>query len=236
MANQRRKRARNEDATPTRVFRPKRIQAKSQGQQDLLDAIDGNDLTFGLGPAGAGKTIIAVAKAVEALESGEVNRIILVRPCLGLGRTSGFLPGTLEEKVSPFLRPLLDELENFYTAAQIQQKVADKTIELTSLEFIRGRTFKHAFVILDEAQNATYDEIKAFLTRLGQGSKYVITGDVTKGESGRLAQSDLPRDEQGALEHYADRLGDIVGVGVVTLKTVDVVRHPLVRLFLERGL
>jgi phosphate starvation-inducible protein PhoH len=182
-------------------------------------------------------THVAVAKAVECLVAGDVNKIVLIRPCLGLGRTGGYLPGSLEEKMGPYLRPLLDELENFFpTKDDIARQIRDGKIELTSLEFIRGRTFKHAFVILDEAQNATYDEMKAFLTRLGEGSLYVITGDLTKSADGRLAQSDLRVDEQGALEHYADRLGDIVGVEVATLTTVDVVRHPLVRLFLERGL
>lgn len=218
------------------VLRPRRVRAKSQGQQDLIDAIDDNDVTFGVGPAGSGKSHVAIAKGVECLVAGDVNKLVLIRPCLGLGRTSGFLPGSLEEKMSPYLRPLLDELENFYKKAEIRQMIEEGKVELTSLEFIRGRTFKHSYVILDEAQNCTYDEIKAFLTRLGESSIYVITGDTSKCDDGRLAQSDLHPGEQGALEYYMKRFGNIVGVGVAELSTVDVVRHPLVRLFLERGL
>jgi phosphate starvation-inducible PhoH-like protein len=208
----------------------------SEGQEALIDAINANDVVFGVGPPGSGKTRIAVAKAVEALDSGKVNRIVLVRPCLGLGRTSGFLPGTLEAKVSPYLRPLLDELKEFYGKPELTKKIADEVIELASLEFIRGRTFKHSFVILDEAQNATRAELKSFQTRLGEGSIYVITGDISKDEHGHLEQSDLHPSEQGSLEYYLERFGDIEGVGVARMGVVDCVRHPLVRKFLEVGL
>lgn len=218
-----------------KLFHPSRVKAKSENQQDLLDAIDDNDIVFGHGPAGSGKTFLAVAKAVEALQNGDVSKIVLLRPTIGVGRTSGFLPGTLHEKVLPYLRPLMDELGNFFTGQQLRKLIEDQVIELDSLEYVRGRTHKHSFVILDEAQNATRGDFEVFLTRLGEGSKFVITGDLTKKADGTLKQCDLQAGEQGAFEHFAGKF-DLDGIETVELTIVDIVRHPLVRKMLEQGL
>lgn len=215
---------------------PSRFRPRTAGQRDLLEAIDDHDIVYGLGPAGSGKTAACVAKAVEALKAGDVLRLILMRPTIEAGPTLGFLPGTLEEKVSPYLRPLLDELGNHYAAKDLKKLLEDGTIELTSLGLCRGRTFKHAVVILDEAQNATFSDFDLFLTRLGEGSQYLITGDVSRREDGSLKQCDLPRHEQGALEKNAARFLHIEGIAAVTLTAADIVRHPLVRKMVEAGL
>lgn len=218
-----------------KLFNPSKVQPKTENQRAYMESIDRNDITFGLGPAGSGKTYLAVAKGVEAFQNEEVQRLVFIRPCLGVGRTSGFLPGDLEAKVSHYLRPILDELRSFYTPEQIRKLIDAESFELTSLEYARGRSLKHSFVILDEAQNATRDECWTFLTRLGEGSKYVITGDISRKGDGTLAQSDLHPQDQGALEAFADRFGDIPGIATVTMNQVDIVRHPLVRAIVERG-
>lgn len=227
---------RTEPGSASKLFQPSKIRPKSEGQRQLIDAIDDATIVFAAGPAGSGKTYLAVAKACEMLSSGDIDGIVLLRPCIGVGATTGFLPGDLAAKVSVYLRPLLDELRNFHAAATLRELIEAGTIELTSLEYARGRTFKRKVVILDEAQNATRDDFRVFLTRLGEGSKYLITGDLSRNDDGSLTQCDLRRSEQGSFEDYSERFADLPGIANVRLCTLDIVRHPLVRLMVEAGL
>ncbi|MGZ6045580.1 MAG: PhoH family protein [Isosphaeraceae bacterium] len=220
--------AETEQAPASKLFRPSKIRPKSDGQSALITAIDHSTIVFADGPAGSGKTYLAVAKASEMLQNNDIDGIVLLRPCIGVGSTTGFLPGDLIAKVSVYLRPLLDELRNFHTAASLRELIEAGTIELTSLEYARGRTFKGKCVILDEAQNATRDDFRVFLTRLGEGSKYLITGD--------LSQSDLRSGDQGSFRHYAELFRHLPGVASIHLEVVDIVRHPLVRMMIEAGL
>lgn len=197
------------------------IAPKTPAQKDYIDAIRAHDVVFGLGPAGTGKTYLAVAMAVAALQKKEVKRIILTRPAVEAGERLGFLPGDLAEKVSPYLRPLYDAMQEMMDANRFAERVAGNVIEVAPLAFMRGRTLNDAFVILDEAQNTTRPQMKMFLTRIGFGSKAVITGD--------LSQTDLDRGVSSGLEQAVRILSDVPGIAMCRFSGSDVVRHPLVR-------
>ncbi len=199
--------------------RGKTIRAKTVGQRAYIDAIDANTVVFGIGPAGTGKTYLAMAKAVQALQRKEVSRIILTRPAVEAGERLGFLPGTLSDKIDPYLRPLFDALHEMLDPEAVPKLIAAGTIEVAPLAYMRGRTLNDAFIILDEAQNSTQEQLKMFLTRLGFNSKMVITGDST--------QIDLPRGVSG-LKNAESILGQVEGVAFVELESDDVVRHELV--------
>jgi len=197
------------------------IQAKSNGQRDYLQAIARNDIVIGVGPAGTGKTYLAVAAAVDALARKRVRRIVLARPAVEAGESLGFLPGDLQEKVDPYLRPLYDALEDMMPRDRVQKAIETRTIEIAPLAYMRGRTLSEAFVILDEAQNATGMQMKMFLTRLGVNSRAVITGDKT--------QIDLANREDSGLLQVERILPGIEGIAFCYLAEGDVVRHRLVR-------
>ncbi|MDD3311493.1 PhoH family protein [Pseudodesulfovibrio sp.] len=196
------------------------VSPKSLNQRHYLDAIREHDLTFGIGPAGTGKTYLAVAMAVGALIRREVKRIVLTRPAVEAGEKLGFLPGDLAEKINPYLRPLYDALHDMLDFAKVQEYQENGVIEVAPLAFMRGRTLNDAFIILDEAQNTTPEQMKMFLTRLGFGSRAVVTGDVT--------QVDLPSNARSGLLHAREILAGVKGVRFVTFDEQDVVRHPLV--------
>jgi phosphate starvation-inducible PhoH-like protein len=197
------------------------IAPKTQGQRDYVQAISTTDIVIGIGPAGTGKTYLAVAKAVESMARKRVKRIILARPAVEAGESLGFLPGDLQAKVDPYLRPLYDALEDMMPAERVQKALEQRTIEIAPLAYMRGRTLNDAFIILDEAQNATGAQMKMFLTRLGVNSKVVVTGDKT--------QVDLPRREDSGLIQIERILPGIDGIAFCYLSDVDVVRHRLVR-------
>ncbi|MGB0749464.1 MAG: PhoH family protein, partial [Magnetospiraceae bacterium] len=199
----------------------KHISPRSANQADYLRRIDTHDLVFAAGPAGSGKTYLAVAKAVERLNEKRVERIILSRPAVEAGEQLGFLPGDMREKVDPYLRPLYDALYDMMPEGQVTEDLEKGRIEVAPLAFMRGRTLANAFVILDEAQNTTAVQMKMLLTRLGENSCMVITGD--------LSQVDLPRGTRSGLRDALETLDGVDGVAVVTLQAEDVVRHPLVR-------
>lgn len=203
----------------------KSIRIKTLGQRQYVMAIRKNDLVFGIGPAGTGKTYLAVVMAVNALKNGHVNKIILTRPAVEAGESLGFLPGDLKEKVDPYLRPLYDALNDVLGAEHTQRLIERGTIEIAPLAYMRGRTLDDAFVILDEAQNTTHAQMKMFLTRLGFGSKMVITGDQT--------QVDLPKGAKSGLIVAEEILMNVKGVSFVFLEQSDVVRHPLVARIIE---
>nr|WP_106780001.1 PhoH family protein [Lysinibacillus timonensis] len=196
------------------------IRAKTIGQREYIKAIRHRDLVFGIGPAGTGKTYLAVVMATQALKNGHVKRIILTRPAVEAGESLGFLPGDLKEKVDPYLRPLYDALHDIYGAEQTQRLIERGTIEIAPLAYMRGRTLDDAFVILDEAQNTTHAQMKMFLTRLGFGSKMVITGD--------KSQIDLPKNTESGLIVAERTLKYVKDIHFQTLEAGDVVRHPLV--------
>jgi len=196
------------------------ISPKTEGQKAYVNIVQKNDVVFSIGPAGTGKTFIAVAFAVAALENHEVDRIILSRPAVEAGESLGFLPGDLKEKVDPYLAPLYDSLRTLFAENKLSQLLEQKTIEVVPLAYMRGRTLDSAYMILDEAQNATVMQMKMFLTRLGIGSRAIITGDVT--------QIDLQRRSDSGLVQVAGILKDVEGIGFVMLDQNDVVRHPLV--------
>jgi phosphate starvation-inducible PhoH-like protein len=200
--------------------RGRTIRPKTLNQKRYVDAIDINTVIFGIGPAGTGKTYLAMAKAVQALQTKQVNRIILTRPAVEAGERLGFLPGSLSDKIDPYLRPLYDALHDMVDPESIPRLMAAGTIEVAPLAYMRGRTLNDAFVILDEAQNTTAEQMKMFLTRLGFGSKMVVTGDVT--------QVDLPGGAQSGLRIVRDILGGIDDVHFAELTSSDVVRHRLV--------
>jgi phosphate starvation-inducible protein PhoH and related proteins len=201
------------------------IRIKTLGQRQYIMAIRQNDLVFGVGPAGTGKTYLAVVMAVNALKNGQVNKIILTRPAVEAGESLGFLPGDLKEKVDPYLRPLYDALNDILGAEHTQRLIERGTIEIAPLAYMRGRTLDDAFVILDEAQNTTHAQMKMFLTRLGFGSKMVITGDQT--------QIDLPKGAKSGLIAAEKILLGVNGISFVFLEQSDVVRHPLVGRIIE---
>lgn len=204
----------------TRDYNGKPIRVKNVGQNNYVNAVKRNDIVFGVGPAGTGKTFLAVAMAVAALRKGEVKRILLTRPAVEAGENLGFLPGDLKEKVDPYLRPLYDSLYTILGVEHTGRLMEREIIEVAPLAYMRGRTLDDAFVILDEAQNTTSQQMKMFLTRLGFGSKMIINGDVT--------QIDLPRGTRSGLIHSTKILNNVSGVGVIQFSTTDVIRHPLV--------
>ncbi|HMX94871.1 MAG TPA: PhoH family protein, partial [Elusimicrobiota bacterium] len=197
------------------------IRPQTPSQQAYVKAIRDNDMVFGVGPAGTGKTYLAVACAIAALESGRVNRIVLTRPVVEAGEKLGFLPGDFYEKVHPYLKPLYDAFHNMVGADRFRQLREDETIEIIPLAYMRGRTLDEAFAILDEAQNTTPEQMKMFLTRMGNGSRMVITGDVT--------QIDLDKKLTSGLVQIQDVLRGVEGIDFVRFSEVDVVRHPLVK-------
>jgi phosphate starvation-inducible protein PhoH and related proteins len=197
------------------------IAAKSEGQREYLEAIEKNDIVVGIGPAGTGKTYLAVATAIDALFKKRVKRIVLARPAVEAGENLGFLPGDLQEKVDPYLRPLYDAIEDMMPPERMRRALETRTIEIAPLAYMRGRTLHDAFIILDEAQNATTAQMKMFLTRMGLNSRAVITGDKT--------QIDLPRREDSGLLEVEQVLKGIDGIAFVYMKPADVIRHRLVR-------
>jgi len=197
------------------------IRGRGDNQRQYLDNIRASDLTFGIGPAGTGKTYLAVASAVEALQAGDVRRIVLVRPAVEAGERLGFLPGDLAQKVDPYLRPMYDALYEMMGFDRVARSVERQVIEVAPLAFMRGRSLNDSFIILDEAQNTTVEQMKMFLTRLGFGSKAVVTGDIT--------QVDLPRQQRSGLRHAIEVLRGVDGVSFTFFNARDVVRHPLVQ-------
>ncbi len=201
------------------------IKPKSDNQRKLVDAAYKNDLVFALGPAGTGKTYIAVALAVRALKNREVKRIIITRPAVEAGEHLGFLPGDLQEKLDPYLRPIYDALSDMVPSEKLKFYQETRVIEIAPLAYMRGRTLHDAFVLLDEAQNTTAEQIKMFLTRMGPNSKVIITGDQT--------QVDLPTRQKSGLKEALHVLKDVKGIGVVSLSGKDVIRHKLVKSIIE---
>lgn len=209
-----------------RTMSGKLIYPKTLGQKDYYYALKNNDVVFGIGPAGTGKTYLAVVFAVQALKDNKVKKIILTRPAVEAGENLGFLPGDLKEKVDPYLRPLYDALYDMLGQEQTERLIEKGTIEIAPLAYMRGRTLEEAYVILDEAQNTTDAQMKMFLTRLGFNSKMIITGDVT--------QIDLPRGVMSGLKKALNILKDVSGIRFVYLTALDVVRHPVVQKIIER--
>ena len=209
----------------TRSSLGKQIGPKTKGQREYVDAIGKHDIVFGMGPAGTGKTYLAMACAVESLRKQEVRRIILTRPAIEAGESLGFLPGELQEKMSPYLRPLYDAIYDMMEAERIEKYLETGIVEVAPLAYMRGRTLNDAFIILDEAQNCTAEQMKMFLTRLGFDSKAVITGDMT--------QSDLPEGKPIGLLQAQDLLKDIEGIKFIYFTGFDVVRHALVQRIIE---
>lgn len=201
------------------------VKPKTLGQKKYIEAIRKNTVTLGVGPAGTGKTYLAVAMAVTAFRAKEVNRIILTRPAVEAGEKLGFLPGDLQQKVDPYLRPLYDALQDILGQDSYQKLMAKGIIEIAPLAYMRGRTLEDAFVILDEAQNTTDKQMKMFLTRLGFGSRMVVTGD--------LGQVDLPRGVASGLREASQVLKDVKGIGIVRMAPVDVIRHDVVTRIVE---
>jgi phosphate starvation-inducible PhoH-like protein len=199
----------------------RRIAPKTQGQARYIQSIRDHDITFAIGPAGTGKTYLAVAVAVETLKRHQIRKIVLVRPAVEAGESLGFLPGDLAAKINPYLRPLLDALREMIDYDQMKRYMEQEVIEVVPLAYMRGRTLNDAFIILDEAQNTTIAQMKMFLTRMGQGSKMVISGDTT--------QIDLPRASASGLIDAVARLRDIPGVNIVQMGKGDIVRHRLVQ-------
>ena len=204
----------------------KTIRAKTMGQRIYINAMKRNDLVFGIGPAGTGKTFLAVVYAAKQLRKGSVKRIVLTRPAVEAGESLGFLPGDLKEKVDPYLRPLYDGLNTVLGREQTQRLIERGVIEIAPLAYMRGRTLDDAFVILDEAQNTTHAQMKMFLTRLGFGSKMVVTGDQT--------QIDLPKGVKSGLKQAVKKLSGVSGISIMKMDQSDVVRHPLVSKIINR--
>ena len=209
------------------VFGPngKTVRARTANQKRLVTAVEKNDMVFAIGPAGTGKTYTAVAMAVSALKNKVVKKIILTRPAVEAGESLGFLPGDLKEKIDPYLRPLYDALDDMIPADKLGYYMSTRTIEIAPLAYMRGRTLDNAFIILDEAQNATDVQLKMFLTRIGANAKAIITGDLT--------QVDLPRNQRSGLEKASRILRNIDGIGYIELDEEDVVRHRLVKAILK---
>ncbi|NND82952.1 MAG: PhoH family protein [Gammaproteobacteria bacterium] len=203
----------------------KQVTAKSRAQSEYMHAIDKADVVFGIGPAGTGKTYLAVAKAVDALINDEVSRIMLVRPVVEAGENLGFLPGDIGQKIDPYLRPLYDALYELLGFERVTKLIEKNAIELAPLAYMRGRTLSDAFVIMDEAQNTTVAQMKMLLTRTGFGSKVVITGDVS--------QVDLPKGTYSGLKHALSILRNVNGILVTQFSGKDIVRHPLVQRIVE---
>jgi len=202
------------------------IKAITPNQKKMVESVENNDMIFAIGPAGTGKTYTAVALAVRALKNKQVRRIILTRPAVEAGETLGFLPGDLKDKLDPYLQPLYDALWDMMPMQKLLSYMEDKTIEIAPLAFMRGRTLDNAYVILDEAQNATKSQLKMFLTRMGKNAKFFITGDLT--------QVDLPRNQQSGLVLVTQILKDIKGIDFIYMNQADVVRHHLVTKIIDR--
>ncbi len=209
------------------VFGPggHKVVARTANQKRMVEACDANDMVFAIGPAGSGKTYTAVALAVRALKEKQVKRIILTRPAVEAGENLGFLPGDLKEKLDPYMQPLYDALMDMIPYEKLADYIEKNTIEIAPLAFMRGRTLDKAFVILDEAQNATVAQMKMFLTRMGRDAKFIITGDAT--------QVDLPRNQPSGLLRSVDLVRNIEGISVIELTGADVVRHKLVKRIIE---
>ncbi|WP_064004245.1 PhoH family protein [Piscirickettsia salmonis] len=209
------------------VIHTRKLQIKPRGknQSYYIQNINNHDINFGVGPAGTGKTYLAVACAARALEMGKVKRILLTRPAVEAGENLGFLPGDLAQKVDPYLRPLYDALYEMLGIEQVDKLISRNIIEVAPLAYMRGRTLNDAFVILDESQNTTAEQMKMFLTRIGFGTQAVITGDIT--------QVDLPRGKMSGLKHAIEVLSDVAGISFTFLRARDVVRHPLVQRVVE---
>lgn len=203
-----------------RTYNGKPIRPKTLGQKFFIDDMLNHDLTFAIGPAGTGKTFLAICVAVELLKKGDIKKIILTRPAVEAGENLGFLPGDLKEKVDPYLRPLYDALDEMLSSERTERFIEKGVIEIAPLAYMRGRTLDDAVVILDEAQNATTSQMLMFLTRLGRNSKMIVTGDLT--------QTDLLKKQESGLKVSIDRLSHIKGISFVQLNNSDVVRHPLV--------
>ncbi|MCO4294403.1 PhoH family protein [Solitalea sp. MAHUQ-68] len=201
------------------------VKARSENQRKMVESANKSDIIFAIGPAGTGKTYTAVALAVRALKNKEVKRIILTRPAVEAGENLGFLPGDLKEKIDPYLRPLYDALDDMIPPEKLKTYLENRTIEIAPLAFMRGRTLDNAFVILDEAQNATDMQLKMFLTRMGPSAKFIVTGDIT--------QIDLPKKQHSGLFKALEILQKISGIDIIYLNGSDVVRHKLVRRILE---
>ena len=201
------------------------MRARTEGQAAYLKALKDNELVFALGPAGTGKTFLAVAVAVGALRSGSIKKIVLVRPAVEAGEHLGFLPGDLEAKINPYLRPLLDALNDLMDFEQVRRYMTSDLIEIAPLAYMRGRTLNDAMIILDEGQNATISQMKMFLTRMGSNARIVVTGDPS--------QNDLPPGIPSGLNDAVERIRGIKSVGVITLTKADIVRHPLVQAIVE---
>jgi phosphate starvation-inducible PhoH-like protein len=209
------------------VFGPngKSVRARTHNQKKMVEASDSNDIIFAIGPAGTGKTYTAVALAVRALKNKQVKKIILTRPAVEAGESLGFLPGDLKEKIDPYLRPLYDALDDMIPADKLSYFMTNRVIEIAPLAYMRGRTLDHAYIILDEAQNATDLQIKMFLTRIGSNAKAIITGDMT--------QVDLPKNQRSGLEKATRILKNINGIAHIELDEEDVVRHRLVKAIIK---
>ena len=203
----------------------KPIKAKTLGQRAYLDAIEQNTITLGVGPAGTGKTYLAVAEAVAAFRAERVNRIILTRPAVEAGEKLGFLPGDLKEKLDPYLQPLYDALNDMIPPAKLAKYLEEGTVQIAPLAYMRGRTLDNAFVILDEAQNTTLSQIKMFLTRMGRNARFIVTGDVT--------QIDLPKKSDSGLTRSMEILRGVEGIGIVEFDKRDIVRHQLVKYIVD---
>ncbi len=232
MSSKRRKDQRKKEAnTSFNYYKPIKVRPKSDNQRDLLRSIYRNDITFCVGPAGTGKTHVSVGAAVDLLQRGKIDKIVITRPIIEVGQGNrksniGYLPGTIEEKMGPYLRPLHDELGKFLNQQGIQQLKANFKIEICPIEYMRGRTFENTFVICDEAQNATEEQLDMLLTRLGIGSKMVVAGDID--------QSDLDSYSRGGFENVIEDLDNLVGLGIIELETCDVARLPIVAAIIER--
>jgi len=196
------------------------IKARTENQRKMVDSVNNNDLTFAIGPAGTGKTYTAVALAVRALKNKEVKRVILARPAVEAGENLGFLPGDMKEKLDPYMMPLYDALRDMLPASKLEKYLEDGTIEIAPLAYMRGRTLDYVFAILDEAQNATQNQLKMFLTRMGKTAKFIVTGDIT--------QIDLPKKHHSGLVQATKILKNIPNIKIVVLSNSDIVRHPLV--------
>lgn len=201
------------------------VQPRTPGQAEYMRLIDENPIVIAIGPAGTGKTLLAISKAVAALRAGSLRRIILVRPVVEAGERLGYLPGDIEAKVNPYLRPVYDALNRFLEFGQLRRLMDNDVIEIAPLAYMRGRTLDDAFIVLDEGQNTTREQMKMFLTRLGERSKMVVTGDVT--------QVDLPAHKGSGLIEAAKLFRGVVGVGIAELTNADIVRHPLVQKIVE---